>query len=71
MDNHQDIIHKYELCTCEQYLEIKKLILDHLIGLSVSAIEPEKLQGALMVLRFVDGWKDEYYAALKARKEEG
>lgn len=71
MDNHEELLRKYELSKSPEYKEIKQRVLDYLIGLSSSQISPEKIQGALLALRYVDSWATEYYAALAQRKEEG
>ena len=71
MDKHEELLHKYELAQSKEYKEIKQLILDHLIGVSSSQISPEKIQGALLALRYVDSWTSDCLSALAQRKEEG
>lgn len=69
MDNHQELLHRYELAQSSQYKEIKAIILDRLIQMSASSGQAELIQGALLPFRIVDTWIDDYNRALQERKE--
>lgn len=70
MDNHEELLMRYELAKSSEYQQIKTIVLDYLISLSTSPHLSERTQGALMVFKYVDSWINEYNSALQRRKEE-
>lgn len=44
-------------------------MLDFIVDCGNSTIQPERIQGMLMLIKYVDGWVDDYEIALKNRKE--
>ena len=65
----EQLIHRYGLATSPQYKEIRQNMLDFIVKCGNSTILPERIQGMLILINYVDGWVKDYEKELENRKE--
>ena len=60
MVNYDELVAKNDLVTSEEWSEIRRRMLDHIVNIANSEINPLIIQGMLKVISDTDKWKDEY-----------
>lgn len=66
----EEIKRKYHLVESDTYKEIRAEALNYIVEVSGSPVPAERVQGMLLLIREIDGWRDAFERELeKARKE--
>ena len=60
MANLDELQLKYELVTSSQWLEMREFMLNRILELANTEINPLVIQGMLKVISDTDKWKDEF-----------
>ncbi len=60
MANLDELQRKYELVTSSQWLGMRKFMLNRILELANTEINPLVIQGMLKVISDTDKWKDEF-----------
>lgn len=60
MANLDELQRKYELVTSSQWLEMREIMLNRILELANTEINPLVIQGMLKVISDTDKWKDEF-----------
>lgn len=60
MANLDELQLKYELVTSSQWLEMREIMLNRILELANTEINPLVIQGMLKVISDTDKWKDEF-----------
>lgn len=60
MANLDELQLKYELVTSSQWLDMRKFMLNRILELANTEINPLVIQGMLKVISDTDKWKDEF-----------
>ena len=60
MDNLDELQLKYELVTSSQWLDMREFMLNRILELANTEINPLVIQGMLKVISDTDKWKDEF-----------
>lgn len=60
MANLDELQRKYELVTSSQWLEMREIMLNRVLELANTEINPLVIQGMLKVISDTDKWKDEF-----------
>jgi hypothetical protein len=68
-EKQDELFRNYQLAKSSEYKEIRQKMLDFIVDCGNSTIQPERIQGMLMLIKYVDSWVDDYEIALKNRKE--
>jgi len=58
----KEIANKYKLLCSNEYQEIRKLQLEHILSLVNSSIEPLVIKGMLKIIADTDKWESEFLA---------
>ena len=60
MANLDELQRKYELVTSSQWLDMREFMLNRILELANTEINPLVIQGMLKVISDTDKWKDEF-----------
>lgn len=60
MSNLDELQLKYELVTSSQWLDMREFMLNRILELANTEINPLVIQGMLKVISDTDKWKDEF-----------
>lgn len=73
MDRLQDLTTKYELVTSDVWPRVRTLMLNHVVSLANSSVDPLIIQGMLKNIADTDRWEQDFLAEkeriTKAKKE--
>lgn len=69
MNKDEVLIHKNNLVTSSEYMEIRNFQLQHIVALSDSCIEPIILKGMLKLIHDTDKWSEDFLRE-KSRKDK-
>lgn len=58
--NREELQIKYSLVKSVEWQEIRKRLLDHIVVIGGTSINPEYLQGMLYLIKTVDLWEQEF-----------